>query len=201
MTHGQVISDFGIGPWKRAAMDFLDTFVPSYTLAEKRIGAASTLGPGGAPLGLGGVARLLRAYPAEWSVHAMGGDGSSDCVRVQASEPSYAELKDLFSRVELSLRARRTGDVSQETALAAAATADAAAGGAAGARRDWALASAAEVTAAVRSGSLSLADVDALEKSGLRSALIALDAPSAGKLQDLRERLRAALSSPRKPAS
>jgi hypothetical protein len=95
---GQIVSDFGIGPWKAAAMSFLDTFVPTYTLSEKRVGAASTLGPSGKPLGLGGVARLLRAYPGEWGVFAMGGDGSSDCVRTQAEEPTYNELKDVRAR-------------------------------------------------------------------------------------------------------
>ena len=36
---GQIVSDFGIGPWKKKAYDFLDTFEPSYSLIEKRIGA------------------------------------------------------------------------------------------------------------------------------------------------------------------
>jgi hypothetical protein len=102
----------------------------------------------------------------------------------------------IFTRPEWSLRARRSGDVSQEAALeAAAARGSAAAGGAAAAAAtNWALVSAAEVTAAVRAGALSPADVDALDKSALRSALLALDLPSAGKQQDLRDRLRAALS-------
>ena len=36
---GQVISDFGIGPWKKAADDFLGTFEQSYSLKERRIGS------------------------------------------------------------------------------------------------------------------------------------------------------------------
>jgi hypothetical protein len=176
-------------------MEFLDQFVPVYTLAEKRVGAASTMGPGGRPLGLGGVARLLRAFPHGWSVFAMGGDGSSACVRTQATEPTYAELNDIFTKSEFSLRARRAGDISQEDALAAQAAAEAKGAGAAA--RDWALASAVEVSAAVRSGALKAADVELLDKSALRSALMALDLPSAGKQQDLKERLRAALEQPR----
>ncbi len=35
----QVISDFGFGPWRKAADDFLATFEPSYALKEKRIGS------------------------------------------------------------------------------------------------------------------------------------------------------------------
>ena len=40
----QVVSDFGIGPWKKAAEDFLATFEPAYFIREKRIGS-----PGGWP--------------------------------------------------------------------------------------------------------------------------------------------------------
>ncbi len=39
LSSGQIISDFGFGPWKKAAMDFLDTFKPAYRLVEQRIGA------------------------------------------------------------------------------------------------------------------------------------------------------------------
>jgi hypothetical protein len=42
---GQIISDFGIGPWKKRAMDFLDTFESTYALTESRVGAAATRDP------------------------------------------------------------------------------------------------------------------------------------------------------------
>ncbi len=177
---GQVVSDFGFGPWKAAAMSFLDTFAPAYTLQEKRIGAASTLGAGGKPAGIGGVARILRAYPGDWQVFAMGGDGSAACIRVQPDEPTYAQLNELFTKTEYSLAARRRGAVSQEGALEQAV---------AGTRMDWSIASAAEVAAAVRARTLSERDVDALDKSGLRSALTELNLPTAGKVNDLRARL------------
>jgi len=210
---GQVVSDFGfgafqryrgharaderamgippslLGPWKRAADEFLNTFAPVYTLQEKRIGAASTVGPNGRPLGLGGVARLLRSAPNGWSVFAMGGDGSSAVVRVQDVEPTYPELAALFTRTDLSLRQRRAGDMSQEEALEA----QAAGGSAVAASVDWALVSAVEVSAAVRAGALGPAAVDALDKSALRAALLALELPTAGKQEDLRKRLRAGL--------
>jgi hypothetical protein len=178
-----------LGPWKRAADEFLNTFAPVYTLQEKRIGAASTVGPNGRPLGLGGVARLLRSAPNGWSVFAMGGDGSSACVIVQFGEPTYAELAALFTRTDLSLRQRRAGDMSQEEALEA----QAAGGSAVAASVDWALVSAVEVSAAVRAGALGPAAVDALDKSALRAALLALELPTAGKQEDLRKRLRAGL--------
>jgi hypothetical protein len=101
--------------------------------------------------------------------------------------PCFATQRQLFTRVEFSLKARRAGDVSQEDALAAAAAAEAGSSGSGGGgvaqKKDWALVSAVEVTAAVRSGALKPADVESLDKSALRSALIALGVPSAGKLQ------------------
>lgn len=42
--HLQVISDFGFGPWRKAADDFLATFEPSYALKEKRIGSPGAAG-------------------------------------------------------------------------------------------------------------------------------------------------------------
>jgi hypothetical protein len=95
----------------------------------------------------------------------------------------------LFTRTDLSLRQRRAGDMSQEEALEA----QAAGGSAVAASVDWALVSAVEVSAAVRAGALGPAAVDALDKSALRAALLALELPTAGKQEDLRKRLRAGL--------
>lgn len=123
---GQVVSDFGIGPWRKKSMDFLDTFEPSYSLTELRIGAASTRDPaaGGDYMGTGGVARLLKAHGGQWQVFAMGGDGSSECIRVEAEEPTYEYLKTVFVKPEYSLKQRRQGaGPSLEKRLEAAATA------------------------------------------------------------------------------
>lgn len=115
---------------------------------------------------------------------------------IRLTRARSARSSQVFSRPSLSLRARRVGDVSQEQALEAAAAAggktDAAAAPAASAA-DWALASAAEVSAAVRAKALRPADVDALDKPALRTALTALGLPTSGKLADLRDRLRAGL--------
>ena len=35
-------------------------------------------------MGTGGVARLLKTHGGQWQVFAMGGDGSSECIRVEA---------------------------------------------------------------------------------------------------------------------
>lgn len=200
---GQVISDFGIGPWKKRAFDFLDTFEPSFSLTESRVGAAATRDParGGDYMGVGGVARVLKTHGGPWQVFAMGGDGSSECIRVEPTRPGYEYLeKQVFVTPEYSLQARRSGDgPSLETRLETAAAARAE-----GQRSnddsavpddgfDWSIASVAEITAAVRARAITPADCEAMSKSGLRSALGALGLPSSGKLETLRERLREAL--------
>ncbi len=43
-TEGQVISDFGFGPWLKAAEDFLSQFETTYSLSEQRIGNPGSLG-------------------------------------------------------------------------------------------------------------------------------------------------------------
>jgi hypothetical protein len=40
----QVISDFGFGPWRKAADDFLATFEPTYVLKERRVGNPGVCG-------------------------------------------------------------------------------------------------------------------------------------------------------------
>jgi hypothetical protein len=42
-TQGQIVSEFGIGPWRKANEDFLATFEPTYALFEQRIGAPSSV--------------------------------------------------------------------------------------------------------------------------------------------------------------
>jgi hypothetical protein len=58
---------------------------------------------------------------------------------------------------------------------------------------DWSIASSAEIAASVRVKAIRARDVDAFDKTGLRSALTALGLPTSGKVEGLRERLREAL--------
>ena len=189
---GQIVSDFGVGPWKKRATDFLSTFEPTYSLAEYRVGAAATRDParGGDYMGVGGVARVLKTHGGGWQTFAMGADGSSECVVSDASEPTYNYLeKEIFTRFEYSLAGRRTGaGPSLESRLECAAS-EAAKDGSI----DWSIASTAEITAAVRAGAIAASDVDTLSKTGLRTALGALGLPTSGKLEAMRERLREAL--------
>mmetsp|Transcript_20068 Transcript_20068/g.68266 ORF Transcript_20068/g.68266 Transcript_20068/m.68266 type:complete len:369 (-) Transcript_20068:378-1484(-) len=189
---GQVVSDFGFGPWKAAAEKFLAGFELTYSLYEKRIGAASTLDPArpGEYMGLGGVARVLKTAGGQWQVFAMGGDGSSECVAVLDGEPSYEYmLKEVFVKEEYSLKAKRGGEgvESQEVRLRGTAA------GQMNTRTDWSLKSAAEVAAALEAGTLTAEDVEAFDKNALRAALGACGLPTSGKVDALRERLRAAV--------
>mmetsp|Transcript_3966 Transcript_3966/g.18211 ORF Transcript_3966/g.18211 Transcript_3966/m.18211 type:complete len:404 (+) Transcript_3966:91-1302(+) len=189
---GQVVSDFGVGPWRRKAMDFLQTFESTYSLTEYRVGAAATRDPvrGGDYMGVGGVARVLKTHDSAWQTFAMGADGSSECVRADATEPTYEYLeKDVFTKFEYSLAGRRSGDTmdSLETRLESAAT-EAMSG-----TIDWSIASTAEINAAVRADAITSDDVAALSKAGLRTALGAMGLPTSGKLEAMRERLADAL--------
>jgi hypothetical protein len=193
---GQVISDFGIGPWRRRADDFLRTFESTYALTESRVGAAATRDParGGDFMGVGGVGRILKTKTSAFQIFAMGQDGSSECVCVVPSEPSYAFLeKEVFIKEEYSLLRRRNGAEaggSLEARLESSAAAAAADGGTA---TDWTIASTAEINAAVRADAIGPADVDAFSKTGIRTALAALGLPTSGKVESMRERLREAL--------
>jgi hypothetical protein len=67
----QIVSDFGIGPWRKRNEEFVAKFKSVYSLTEQRIGAASTLDPATNDyMGLGGVARILFAYPGPRQVRA-----------------------------------------------------------------------------------------------------------------------------------
>jgi len=189
---GQIVSDFGVGPWRKRATDFLSTFEPTYSLAEYRVGAAATRDParGGDYMGVGGVARVLKTHGGGWQTFAMGADGSSECVVSGDAEPSYAYLeKEVFTRFEYSLAGRRVGAGPSLEARLESAASEAVGKGAI----DWSIASTAEITAAVRAEAIVAADVDALSKTGLRTALGALGLPTSGKLEAMRERLREAL--------
>ena len=68
-TKGNIVSDFGFGPWRKRNEEFVAKFKAVYSLTEQRIGAASTLDPvTGDYMGLGGVARVLFSNPGSHQV-------------------------------------------------------------------------------------------------------------------------------------
>lgn len=187
-TKGNIVSDFGFGPWRKKAEDFVAKFVPTYRLTEQRIGAASTLDPAtGDYMGNGGVARLLQVFPAKYQVFSIGQDGSSACIMQVAAEPTYKELEDGFRKSNTSLKTKRKGGdlATEEERLQQkmSTVTDQVE------KFDFSLKSTAEIATAVRAGLISPADVELMDKSALRAALAAFDQPASGKVADLRKRL------------
>jgi hypothetical protein len=134
---------------------------------------------------------VLKTHDGTWQTFAMGADGSSECVRADATEPTYEYLeKEVFTKFEYSLAGRRSGDSmdSLETRLESAATEASSVG-----TIDWSIASTAEINAAVRADAIGSSDVAALSKTGIRTALGAMGLPTSGKLEAMRERLADAL--------
>jgi len=174
---GQIVSDFGIGPWKKAAYDFLDTFEPSYVLVEKRIGAPGSVDiSSGARFGSGGVLRYLRRFPGEYQVFAMAADGSSQQIAVSEGMPDYRESEAMIARgreakLEIFERAQEVSKGGEAEAPEAAA---------------------AEEVAAAGGAELSEAAIDAMDAVMIRRALISRGLPSSGKLAALRKRLKEA---------
>jgi hypothetical protein len=183
---GQVVSDFGIEPWKAAALSFLDGFERSYSLRERRVGNPGTVDiVTGTRFASGGVLRVRRAWPGGWEAHACAADGSSQLLGAPAeSEPSYKALEAALEEgrrqklpiFRVARLATRLGGAGEGEAAAAAPAAAAAEGG-----------------AAAGGGALTRADLAAMDAAALRRRLAAAGAPTSGRLDTLRERLAEAL--------
>lgn len=64
---GQVVSDFGFGPWKKAAEEFLGKFERTYFLKEQRVGSPGSVDPStGQRYVSGAVVRILLTTPKEY---------------------------------------------------------------------------------------------------------------------------------------
>ena len=175
---GQVISDFGIGPWKKQALDFLGTFLPTYVLKEKRIGSPGTInGATGMRFTTGGVIRVLKVFPKEFDLFAMSADGSSQLLDTSVEEPTYQQLDamitegrkkklEIFSIAQKATAMFERGeddDKNEEEEVER------------GPRRV-----------------LGDADIEALDAASLRRLLASYGQPTSGKLSKLKERLKEA---------
>ena len=175
VTKGNVVSDFGFGPWRRAAEDFLARFAPTYSLEEYRVGSPGTLNPvtmeaGG---GTGGVVRVLRCYPGDWHVYLVGQAGGTIPLGSFTSEPTYQQLGDAIA----AYVARGGSTIPSKVAKAAAAGQEQEGGAREGAESDR----------------LTASQVDALDKKTIRLCLSRLGLPTSGKLDTLKQRLKDAL--------
>lgn len=90
-----LISDLGIGPWKKKNEEFLANFELAYLLSEQRIE--------------GETVRLLKAWPHPWQVYVltdMNADSADpECVKTFDEKPSYNELRSLLMSREGSVAA------------------------------------------------------------------------------------------------
>mmetsp|Transcript_15529 Transcript_15529/g.40161 ORF Transcript_15529/g.40161 Transcript_15529/m.40161 type:complete len:325 (-) Transcript_15529:184-1158(-) len=82
---GQIISDFGIGPWKKASEEFVESFEDVYYFKQTRI--------------TGDDCRVLRSYPGKWQVHVQDAEGNSPCVAMEDVKPSYVRLQEILQAV------------------------------------------------------------------------------------------------------
>jgi hypothetical protein len=181
---GQVISDFGIGPWKKAALDFLGTFTPTYVLKEKRIGSPGTInGATGMRFTSGGVIRVLRVFPKQegYELFAMSADGSSQLLGTSLEEPTYQQLDEMIT--EGRNRKLEIFSIAQKaTAMYERGEDD---------DKNEADEAEEERTRASREV-LSDADIEALDAASLRRLLASYGQPTSGKLSKLKERLKEA---------
>ena len=81
-TSGNIIGDFGIGPWRKRSEDFVAQFQTVYSLEEKRIRGESV--------------RVLRAYPHPWQVFVVSDVGDIETLRTFTEKPTYRELETLL---------------------------------------------------------------------------------------------------------
>jgi Domain of unknown function (DUF1995) len=180
---GQVISDFGIGPWKAAAYEFLNTFKPTYVLKEKRIGSPGTInGATGMRFTSGGVIRVLRAFPQKegYELFAMSADGSSQLLETSLEEPSYQDLDAMITEGR-----RKKLEI---FSIAQKATAMFEPRGEDDDKND----EEENEEEKARVTKMSDADIDALDAASLRRLLASYGQPTSGKLSKLKERLKEA---------
>ena len=166
---GQIVSDFGFGPWKKKADDFLATFEKSYTLEEQRIGAPSSLSfQDGKRYSDGGVVRILRKFPAPQHVaFVMAVDGTHQAVGQFNSFPSYNQLDGAIkqgreSNLEIFNYAK---DAKMPNPFAQSSL----------------------------GSDASSADIEAMDKTSIRQALEKRGLPTSGGISALRDRLKLAL--------
>mmetsp|Transcript_21078 Transcript_21078/g.66789 ORF Transcript_21078/g.66789 Transcript_21078/m.66789 type:complete len:252 (-) Transcript_21078:83-838(-) len=88
---GQVVSDFGVGPWRKKNEEFVDGFEKVYVCKKFRA--------------CGEDVRLLRVYPGDWQVMVGDEKGDSTCVALLKEAPSYPELEAILKAREGSVAA------------------------------------------------------------------------------------------------
>eukprot|EP00245_Coleochaete_scutata_P000786 TRINITY_DN1094_c3_g1_i1.p1 TRINITY_DN1094_c3_g1~~TRINITY_DN1094_c3_g1_i1.p1 ORF type:complete len:410 (-),score=51.60 TRINITY_DN1094_c3_g1_i1:37-1266(-) len=165
LTPGAIVSDFGFGPWKKQAEEFVESFQLVYSLEEQRIGEASNV-----VQGVGGVVRILKCYPGDWQVFLMGEwDGISHLIHTQRTKPSYKELEPIVAE------ARKIYPWKAPPRMMGSEPAPPP-----------------NPKQTRDSGLLTDEEIDGMDSVFLRRALMSLNLPSSGRASVLRDRLKAA---------
>mmetsp|Transcript_21527 Transcript_21527/g.32036 ORF Transcript_21527/g.32036 Transcript_21527/m.32036 type:complete len:382 (-) Transcript_21527:168-1313(-) len=168
---GQIVSDFGFGPWKKKADNFLETFLDVYSLVEQRVGAPSSLSlTDGKRYSDGGVVRTLRSFPDEYTTFVMAVDGASQEILRQNSMPDYGQISDAIA--EGRKQNLEIFDYAKDAIMPNPFTTS-------------------STSSAIPSNEV---NVDSLDKTSIRQALEERGLPTSGTLVKIRERLRAALA-------
>jgi hypothetical protein len=91
---GQIISDFGVFPWQRAAAkEFLSSFSDGYSAQNLRIN--------------GDYCQWLYTYPAGWQVSVITGPGSSECILSGATRrPTYQEVEAMLRKLTWTMSSK-----------------------------------------------------------------------------------------------
>ena len=93
---GQIVSDFGWGPSKKANEEFVDSFEWVYYCRQVRINGDTTI--------------VQRAYPGKWQVHVLNAKGERPCVSVEDKRPSYQRLEEICRGVPGSMSSMSLGE-------------------------------------------------------------------------------------------
>jgi len=168
---GQIVSDFGFGPWKKKADDFLATFETTFSLTESRIGAPSSLSlQDGRRYSDGGVVRVMRNFPEDYRAYVMAVDGAYQEIGRYVEPPTYDQLDkaikegreknlDIF---EYAKDAKMPNPFAQSNLQAA--------------------------------GDDTIAQVESLDKTSIRQALEKRGLPTSGTMATIKQRLKDALT-------
>ena len=179
LSKGQVVSDFGIGPWKKKAEDFLATFEPTFSLTEQRIGNPGSIDAAtGERYVSGGVVRILRSYPGAFDIFVVIADGSSAHLRSLDKMPGYKELDamivegrkqkmDIFQKGQAIWRGNTPNQGVAVTVV--------------------------DEDDTYQDGVIRAEDIKLMDKSTLRRLLLANGLPTSGTIERLRQRALDAL--------
>eukprot|EP01025_Chloroclados_australasicus_P004398 TRINITY_DN11077_c0_g1_i7.p1 TRINITY_DN11077_c0_g1~~TRINITY_DN11077_c0_g1_i7.p1 ORF type:complete len:285 (+),score=34.14 TRINITY_DN11077_c0_g1_i7:95-949(+) len=84
---GQVVSDFGFGPWKKRNEEFVNQFEPTFVYKQIRIAGDNV--------------RILKCYPNKWQLHWIDPQtGKDECIAISDQQLAYKEMEEKLKGLE-----------------------------------------------------------------------------------------------------